>query len=101
MEGGLESEYIQTSAVANHDDYASTYNEPQIIYDGQHYDSYGNLHETHYIVEDPCYRGDHGLCYLFGNKRLQIQSNSREDFDPSVQNTVLSADFLTNLGKVV
>lgn len=77
----VADQYIQTTyATANHDDYASTYNQPQVYYNSHHYDSYGNLHETNYVVEDPCYRDDHGLCYLFENdKRFQVQqqANSR------------------------
>ena len=76
--------YIQTYSTANHDDYASTYNDPQVYFDSQHYDSYGNLHETNYVVHDPCFRDDHGLCYLFENdKRFQVQANSRIQSEPN------------------
>ena len=99
--------YIQTYSTANHDDYASTYNDPQVYFDSQHYDSYGNLHETNYVVHDPCFRDDHGLCYLFENdKRFQVQqqANSRiEDQSSEIwlsetpNNALLSPNFLHKL----
>ena len=108
---GDADQYIQTYTTANHDDYASTYNEPQVYYDSQHYDSYGNLHETNYLIEDPCFRDDHGLCYLFENdKRFQVQANSRiavQSANDGIQSTpphdavsaeLLSPDFLQSLG---
>ena len=101
----VNHQYIQTYSTANHDDYASTYNDPQVIYDSQHYDSYGNLHETNYLIEDPCFRDDHGLCYLFENdKRFQVaqQANSRIDAVqsdvPKSPHKLLSPDLLKNLG---
>ena len=58
-------------------------------------------------MEDPCYRDDHGLCYLFENdKRFQVQqqANSRiEDQSSEIwlsgtpNNALLSPNFLHKL----